>query len=166
MAAQYFLYRHFDKDEALLYVGLTRNILARTGAHSHLKDWFDRVTKITIERYETRQDGLQAERDAIQAENPVFNIAGRTDPIPPYVKKDRGTYDFDTGTAGKLFTFLILKYKIRNDAALAVFLGSTHPIICKIRKGKYKVSETMILDIHEKTDMPVPEIRALIESRG
>ncbi len=69
------LYRHFDKDGALLYVGISTNVVVRLSQHSKYSHWFDEITNITIESYPTRDDALDAETKAIQTENPKYNIA-------------------------------------------------------------------------------------------
>jgi DNA-binding transcriptional regulator YdaS (Cro superfamily) len=57
---------------------------------------------------------------------------------------------------------LIEKFKVKNDAALCRMLGIAPPQISKIRHGITGVSALMILTIHEKTDMPVKEIKSLL----
>lgn len=68
------LYRHFANDGALLYVGISLSWPARTKAHAGGSRWFDLVAKVEIERFETRDAALDAERNAIKAEKPQFNI--------------------------------------------------------------------------------------------
>lgn len=68
------LYRHFDEEGALLYVGISLSWPARTKAHARGSRWFDRVARVEIERFPTRDEALIAERDAIKAEHPKFNI--------------------------------------------------------------------------------------------
>lgn len=53
-------------------------------------------------------------------------------------------------------------YSIKNDAQLCRTLDVPPPTISKIRSGKIKVSEYMILRIHETLGMPVADIRALL----
>lgn len=68
----YSLYRHFDEKNNLLYVGATVCPLYRTAQHK-TSPWFDRVAKITIEKFETPNLALIAEDIAISTENPEFN---------------------------------------------------------------------------------------------
>lgn len=70
------LYRHFDKSDKLLYVGISMSLAERTSAHKSSSRWFDRVRKITVEHFETRELAVEAERKAIRAEDPKFNIYG------------------------------------------------------------------------------------------
>jgi hypothetical protein len=67
------LYRHFDANGRLLYVGISATPLKRTDAHSRAADWFGSVARIAIEHHVTREDALSAEREAIIAERPLFN---------------------------------------------------------------------------------------------
>jgi hypothetical protein len=56
------------------------------------------------------------------------------------------------------------EFKLKNDAALAVFLGDTRPSISVIRNGKKKVPAALILKIHKATKWPVSAIDALIKA--
>jgi transcriptional regulator with XRE-family HTH domain len=57
---------------------------------------------------------------------------------------------------------LIKDMNLRNDAALARRLEVNAPLISKIRHGKFGVSAELIIRIHEKTDIPVKEIKAAL----
>lgn len=68
------LYRHFDKDGALLYVGISLSAIRRMGQHRMESRWFDRVATIKVEHFATREEARTAERAAIKSENPKFNV--------------------------------------------------------------------------------------------
>jgi hypothetical protein len=68
------LYRHYDADGALLYVGISLSPMARTGQHSMDACWFDSVSSISIEWHENRSAALDAECIAINFENPRHNV--------------------------------------------------------------------------------------------
>lgn len=68
------LYRHFDSEGRLLYVGISLSVLHRLRAHRRISPWFSQVTNITIERFETRDLALAAEKVAIKTERPKFNV--------------------------------------------------------------------------------------------
>ena len=68
------VYRHFDKDGALLYVGVSLNAVVRLSQHKRVSHWFDEIHNITIESFETRKQALDAETKAIQEEKPKYNI--------------------------------------------------------------------------------------------
>jgi predicted GIY-YIG superfamily endonuclease len=68
------LYRHFDKDGALLYVGISLSAVARLAQHKAASAWFKEITKIDVCEFPSREDALAAERAAIHAEKPKHNI--------------------------------------------------------------------------------------------
>jgi predicted GIY-YIG superfamily endonuclease len=72
---QQYLYRLFDQDERLLYVGVTQDLFRRWKEHSKQKDWWKQVFKFTQECYPDRASVEAAERDAIKSECPMYNIA-------------------------------------------------------------------------------------------
>lgn len=68
------LYRHFAADGSLLYVGISLSWPTRTKAHVRGSRWFEQVAKVEIERFPTRTEALDAEREAIKREKPEFNV--------------------------------------------------------------------------------------------
>lgn len=68
------LYRHFDQAGSLLYVGVSLSWPARTKAHAGRAKWFERVARVDLEYFPTREEALAAERSAIESEGPQFNI--------------------------------------------------------------------------------------------
>ena len=70
------LYRFFDADGALLYVGITANLEQRWAAHERDKVWWPDVAEKTVEWHGTRPAALAAELAAIKAEAPRYNVAG------------------------------------------------------------------------------------------
>lgn len=68
------LYRMFDADNTLLYVGITNSLQRRLKQHSEEKPWFRRIDRIEIERFATRKEVEYAERQAIINEDPLHNI--------------------------------------------------------------------------------------------
>lgn len=73
-----YLYRHWSDRGTLLYVGISVNAVARLGQHKD-KQWFPRIAKITVERYETYAEAEIAELKAICYEGPIHNIKGPRD---------------------------------------------------------------------------------------
>jgi hypothetical protein len=69
------LYRYFDADWNLLYVGISFSSLVRLAQHRSTDVWFQRVTRIEIERFDRREEAEEAERKAIRRERPEFNSA-------------------------------------------------------------------------------------------
>lgn len=70
----HYLYRHFDEEYNLLYVGVSCSPTKRTKQHSHISEWFPLVNTIKIERFNSKSEAEFAETTAIFNENPRFNI--------------------------------------------------------------------------------------------
>jgi|GEM_PF-5834944 len=68
------LYRHFDSEGTLLYVGVSLSVLTRLVQHKSSSSWYASVTQITIENYESREDAELAEKHAIESERPIWNV--------------------------------------------------------------------------------------------
>lgn len=68
------LYRMFDAHDNLLYVGISKSAFARFEQHSHDKPWINQVVRWEREQYPTRAAALVAEKAAIIAERPRYNI--------------------------------------------------------------------------------------------
>jgi predicted GIY-YIG superfamily endonuclease len=69
------LYRYFNEHGQLLYVGITGNNYKRQSQHRRGAEWFVEATSATFEHFPNRGDALLAETQAIQTENPIYNIA-------------------------------------------------------------------------------------------
>jgi S-DNA-T family DNA segregation ATPase FtsK/SpoIIIE len=67
------LYRHFDAEGRLLYVGITNNYRRRSGEHEDSKPWWRLVASTTVERFPTRKEAEAAEKAAIKTEWPEKN---------------------------------------------------------------------------------------------
>ncbi|MFL9922575.1 hypothetical protein PQR75_46670 [Paraburkholderia fungorum] len=67
------LYRHFDADGTLLYVGISLSAIARLKQHKSAAGWRGKITKVTIETLPSREAALDAESAAIKTERPVWN---------------------------------------------------------------------------------------------
>lgn len=68
------LYRHYAKDETLLYVGISCKPITRLKQHEHDSGWAAEIARVEIERFGSRQDALEAERAAIKKERPKHNV--------------------------------------------------------------------------------------------
>lgn len=68
------LYRFYDADGVLLYVGITVDPGARLKKHQGDKEWWTKVARIAIEKLPTRAAVLDAERLAIREERPLWNV--------------------------------------------------------------------------------------------
>lgn len=70
------IYRLFDTDDVLLYVGVTGNLRERLGNHSRTQRWWPEVARKAVEWYPTRTEAEDAEKRAIREERPLYNRAG------------------------------------------------------------------------------------------
>lgn len=67
------LYRLFDAEDVLLYVGITTTPGVRMGQHADTKPWWPEVAKKTMTWYSSRREACNAEATAIDAEKPKHN---------------------------------------------------------------------------------------------
>lgn len=70
------LYRHYDADDRLLYVGITCNPESRGRDHRKTASralWLDQAVRFTGVWYPTRAAAEEAERMAIRREHPLYN---------------------------------------------------------------------------------------------
>ena len=69
---------------------------------------------------------------------------------------------FRTRKSHKLLDRVRQHLNLRSDRQLAQLLGTDAPIISRVRSGKRPCSDTLILAIHEATEIPIREIRAML----
>jgi predicted GIY-YIG superfamily endonuclease len=69
------LYRLFNSDGELLYIGITKDLPARLCHHRTRKPWFSEVTRSSTENFANRGELAAAEIRAIQNERPKYNSA-------------------------------------------------------------------------------------------
>lgn len=67
------LYRHFNTDGVLLYVGMTSAPAQRMTHHASNSAWGREVATVTLEWFDSKQEALEAERVAIETEAPRNN---------------------------------------------------------------------------------------------
>ena len=81
--APHFVYRCYDKDGDLLYIGCTANVKKRIATHRRGGKAASQWLAVFMTRHETegpfrdREAGRAAERQAIQLEQPLFNYQER-----------------------------------------------------------------------------------------
>lgn len=69
------LYRHFNKNGVLLYVGVSLCAVARLVQHREHSHWFKSITRVEIEMLDSREAAVMAERNAILTEKPRWNLS-------------------------------------------------------------------------------------------
>jgi len=67
------LYRAFDKDARLLYVGISFKPIERLGSHTKSAEWPATMARFEVEWFDSRETATKAEVCAIKAEKPEFN---------------------------------------------------------------------------------------------
>lgn len=71
------LYRYFDSEGRLLYVGITGDNTKRQSQHRRNSFWFGEIASATFDHFDDREQADKAESDAIIKEKPMYNIAKR-----------------------------------------------------------------------------------------
>lgn len=71
------MYRCFDAEGRLLYVGQTEHPRARLRQHRVSQPWWGEVVDVRVEEHPDRAAALAVEAEAIRCELPVHNKAGR-----------------------------------------------------------------------------------------
>jgi len=71
----------------------------------------------------------------------------RKNPVPPH----------------KLFDYIMEVEHLKLSSDLAKFLGCTQGYISKVRHGVNKPTAELILLVFDKTGLPIPKIRMLLE---
>lgn len=105
-----YVYRCYDADDVLLYVGLTCNVSRRMSGHRHNPTTLaSRLVSCEMARYKVTSytDGLEAERaeaEAIRTESPIGNLQCSGRPmwqqfaeVAAYLEHDRGRDIRDVG---------------------------------------------------------------------
>lgn len=68
------LYRHFDAEGRLLYVGISLSAIGRLSEHKQVSAWFWSIARVEVTAYANRRAVLKAERIAILREKPLHNV--------------------------------------------------------------------------------------------
>lgn len=76
------LYRAYDPDGELLYVGIGFSWAKRIKSHES-KDWHQLVKTVSVQHFDDRPSDVRAKREAIRSERPAFNVQhNRPKPAP------------------------------------------------------------------------------------
>lgn len=79
------LYRHFDAEGRLLYVGISYGAIARLQQHAEGRaGWVSKIVRVEVQKFRTREAAERAEALAIQREAPLHN---KRRPKPPAPKR-------------------------------------------------------------------------------
>lgn len=77
-------------------------------------------------------------------------------------KSDEGPTRYDPDN---LLGSLIARMNLKNDAALSRALEVAPPVISKIRHRRLPVGASLLIRMHEVTDLSIEELRALMGDR-
>lgn len=77
------VYRLYDADNDLLYIGSSKELPQRYKDHARSKPWWPDVRRRTETWYETRQQAYGAERKAINTERPRYNVNDQVPELTP-----------------------------------------------------------------------------------
>lgn len=69
------LYRAYDSEENLIYVGISCWLPDRIKAHQRHSGWHDHAAKILLDHFDSRDEALAAEKKYIEEQAPAFNVA-------------------------------------------------------------------------------------------
>lgn len=67
------VYRHYDADDVLLYVGASVSPIARAEEHASCAAWYRQIARIDLQWFATYAEAIDAERRAIRDESPKHN---------------------------------------------------------------------------------------------
>ena len=71
------LYRHYDANGLLLYVGMSSDTIRRLGQHASSSSWYPDIAKVVVEGCLDANDARRRETDAIRSERPIHNNLGQ-----------------------------------------------------------------------------------------
>lgn len=91
MGAHY-VYRVYDADERLIYIGCTENLAGRLRAHRMNSWWSSQAARVVAKVYRDKRCGRAAELAAIKSENPRWNIKGRYSNTSSWTPQDFHDY--------------------------------------------------------------------------
>jgi hypothetical protein len=115
------VYRFFDENDRLLYVGCTVDLKQRCGMHRGMP-WFRKIARATTTSFPNREEALQAEARAIRDEYPAENTQHRVAPnlsakIPQLTLNQLRNYIAATGISGDEFLASAIVEKLSADTA-------------------------------------------------
>lgn len=82
VTAPHAVYRIFDAEGGLLYIGTSPNPMNRMHDHASRKVWATRIASVRVEWFTNKADAMAAEITAIAAEGPEWNVHHRAPRCP------------------------------------------------------------------------------------
>lgn len=130
------LYRHFDADGLLLYVGISDALSARDRQHAAASSWHDQVRRTQTEWLDTREHALALEAVAIAFECPVYNLKRSN---PETYRTVRGSKKAPSGV-GPHNLKGFLDHSKMTQVGLADRVGVSQSALSKLCSGKTQPS--------------------------
>lgn len=157
------VYRMYDGQERLLYVGCTGNIGRRITEHA-LKRWFPLVDTIKLEWFPTQDAAYLAEVRAIRHEHPQYNKADREPPRgKPASAGARHRVPAPEGDCRAMLTALLANGTTAREVAMALGTSKWHARVrlealraegtAKI-EGSRRVAKWVLADAPDGGDAP------------
>lgn len=148
------VYRLYDHDGALLYIGATGQLINRCTVYAHTKSWWADVESIQLEHFTSRAEASDAEATAIEYEHPRYNERLGSFPPEAYVNKpgDIRTGVFalagvttvnGSGLKTRVFD-LAAEVGLDSDKELAKAMVVSRSHINRIRRGDIRVTSHFI----------------------
>jgi len=154
MTARTALYRHFNKDGELLYVGISLRAAERLRQHIDGSCWRYEIASVTVEWFDTRDAALDAERLAIKSEAPIFNKTHSTRPKPapdpeppaPVAKMaveapDGVVVEIQSSAQALAVSILAGGHKL---AYVAACIGKSEGYVSRLRKGERPIPDKLV----------------------
>ncbi|WP_240950803.1 hypothetical protein [Collimonas pratensis] len=67
--------------------------------------------------------------------------------------------------ANKMLDAVIAKLELKNDAALSRCLEVAPPVISKIRHDRLRVGASILISLHETSDLSIAELKSFFEAQ-
>lgn len=140
------VYRVYDGEQRLIYVGATRFLGSRLDAHRRTTWWAYQVAKVTAKVYPSISAARAAERAAIASENPRWNIIGRWQRRFSWSQADYLDYVHavhQTDASGSYLTYANVQHIDRVRAYYQMRFGEELPVSDCQRVAEGKVRDRL-----------------------
>jgi GIY-YIG catalytic domain-containing protein len=97
------IYRHFNAEGELLYVGISLSAIVRLAGHRNKSEWFDKIARVEIENLPNRSAALKAELLAIKTEKPKHNLSGKPEFRPKPQNPPKTSFTLDKVKPGEMY---------------------------------------------------------------
>lgn len=124
------LYRHYDAQGRLLYVGISDCLAARDAQHRAAAPWHRDVHRSNVVWFDTRAEARDAEAAAIKTELPLHNIMLSVAGIAKHVATLRAA----PRGPGKSFKDWLKEKGIKQTDA-ASWMGESRSFLCEVCNG-------------------------------